>query len=369
MIDRFKVSADNSTRVEETALRETVRGIFTACGVSQIDADTATDVLVTADLRGIDSHGVSNSLRGYVQGFRDRELNPTPAWHIVRETPGTANIDSDAGLGIMVAPRAMEIAIDKASKVGVGTVTIHNSRHLGMISYHAMMALPHDMIGMTMSSCPVNVNPTFAAEPRLGTNPIAIAAPAGTEDPFVFDAAMSVVPANRLIWALRLGQDLMPGWVADDDGTPLMHPVAPPELGDDGIPQANILPLGSTHELGSHKGYGLMAMVDILSGILSGGGYGVKPGRPTFNHYVTAYDIEAFTEVAEYKRMMDEWLVMLKNTKPAPGHDRVLYAGLKEAETLADRKSNGIPLHAEVLSWFDTACQTLGVENALQNWL
>ena len=141
------------------------------------DAEQATDVLVTSDLRGVESHGVSNSLRGYVQGFKENELNASPQWKVLRETPATANIDSDRGLGIVVGPRAMEIAIEKARNVGVGVVTIRNSRHLGMISYHAMMALEHDMIGMTMSSCPANVNPTFGAEPRFGTNPLALAAP------------------------------------------------------------------------------------------------------------------------------------------------------------------------------------------------
>jgi len=365
MMDRFKASEENSTRVPQEVLRATVREIFTKSGVRGQDAETATDVLVTADLRGVDSHGVSNALRGYVRGFADGELNPTPDWKVVRETPGTANVDSDGGLGIMVAPRAMEIAIEKAKNVGVGTVTIHNSRHLGMISYHAMIAMPHDMIGTTMSSCPENVNPTFGAEPRLGTNPIAVAAPAGNEAPFVFDAAMSVVPANRLVWANRLEQPLMPGWIAADDGTPIMEPVAPPALGDDGIPLANILPLGSTLELGSHKGYGLMSIVDIFGGLLSGGGYGVKPCRPVFNHYVAAYNIEAFTDVADFKVMMDEWLNMLMDTKPAAGHDKVLYAGLKESKTVADRIANGIPLHEEVLEWFESICSKLGIDYAL----
>lgn len=361
MVERLKVGAENSVRVDESRLRETVRTIFLKCGVPDEDARQATDVLVTSDLRGVDSHGVSNALRGYVRGFRSGELNPAPQWKILRETPATTNIDSDRGLGIVVGPKAMEIAIEKASKVGVGVVTIRNSRHLGMISYHPMMALEHDMIGMSMSSCPANVNPTYGAEPRFGTNPIALAAPADKEVPFVFDAATSTVPANKLVLANRLGVKLPPGWIADDEGTPIMEEVDAPPLGRDGIPAVNLLPLGSTKELGSHKGYGFMAIVDILGGILSGGGYGLVPGRPNFNHYVAAYDIEAFMDTAEFKRTMDEWLYTLRTTKPAPGHDRVVYAGLVEAETVEERKANGIPLHLKVVDWFRTACSDMEI--------
>ena len=230
-----------------------------------------------------------------------------------------------------------------------------------MISYHAMMALEHDMIGMTMSSCPANVNPTFGAEARFGTNPIALAAPGDKEVPFVFDAAMSIVPTNKLILARRLGVKLLPGWTADENGTPVMDEVDAPSLGPDGIPLANLLPLGSTIDLGSHKGYGLMAIVDILGGILSGGGYGLIPGRPNFNHYVAAYDIEAFMDTAEFKSTMDEWLHTLRTTRPAPGHDRVVYPGLVEAETVENRRANGIPLHIEVIEWFRSTCSRMGI--------
>ena len=361
MVERLRVTDEDSMRVAEDDLREVVRAIFLKCGVPDEYADQATDVLVTSDLRGVESHGVSNSLRGYVQGFMEDELNPAPQWKVLRETPATANIDSDRGLGIVVGPKAMEIAIEKALNVGVGVVTIRNSRHLGMISYHAMMALEHDMIGMAMSSCPANVNPTFGAEARFGTNPLALAAPADREAPFVFDAAMSIVPANKLILARRLGVKLLPGWTADENGTPVMHEVDAPPPGPDGIPLANLLPLGSTMDLGSHKGYGLMAIVDILGGILSGGGYGLVPGRPNFNHYVAAYDVEAFMDTAEFKRTMDEWLYTLRTTRPSPGHDRVVYAGLREAETVEDRRANGIPLHIEVIEWFRSTCSRMGI--------
>jgi len=309
----------------------------------------------------VETHGVSNMLRSYVNGYNDGSINPHPNWKIVRETPATANIDSDRGLGTIIAPKAMEIAIEKAKNVGVGMVTIRNGRHLGMASYHAMMALDHDVIGLRMTSCPPSVLPTFRAEPSLGTNPIAMAAPADKEPPFVFDAATSTVAGNKLGLARRLGHDLVGGWVADSDGVPIMEDVPPPQPGYEGKASSYLLPVGSTREMGSHKGYGFACIVDILGGVLSGGGYGVSPGRPNFGHYVAAYSIEAFMDTAEFKRTMDEWIHMLESTKPAPGHDRVLYAGRPEAEEETKRKIDGIPLHPEVIEWFQDICGELSV--------
>ena len=195
----------------------------------------------------------------------------TPRMTIVRETPGTASIDSDRGLGIITTPKAMDIAIQKAAVVGIGMVTLGNARHLGMASYHAMLALEHDMIGVCMTSCPPSVVPTFGAEPRLGTNPIAIAVPSRHEAPFVFDAATSTVAGNKVGIARRLGVKLEPGWLADSEGTPIMEEADAPD-------NYTLLTLGSTRELGSHKGYGLSCMVDILAGVLTGFGYGAVPG-------------------------------------------------------------------------------------------
>ena len=361
MLDRFKVDKSAAIRVKEAPLRRTVAEIFRKSGVPDEDCDLAADVLVTADLRGAESHGVSDPIRLYLAAFENGTLNPRPNWRVLRETPATANIDSDRGLGLIVVPKAMDIAIEKAKQVGVGVVTVQNGRHLGIASYHAMMALKHDMIGMCMTSGPPSVVPTFGAEPRLGTNPIALAAPADKEPPFVFDVAMSTIAFNKVLLAQRLGRNLLPGWIAAADGTPIMEETAPPPTGPDGFPLVHLLPLGSTPELGSHKGYGLAAMVDILSGILTGGGYGALPPLYSFNHYVAAYSVEAFTDTGEFKRTMDEWLRMLKSTAPAGGQERVMYPGLPEAETERERKANGIPLHPDVIDWFQDICAQLSI--------
>ena len=358
MLEQFKVNRDEAVFVQAEDLQATVAAVFEKMGVDASDARVGADVLVSADLRGVDTHGVSNMLRSYVDGYQSGQINPQPNWKVIRETPSTANIDSDRGLGIIITPKAMDIAVQKAKAVGVGMVTIGNARHLGMASYHSMLALEHDMIGVCMTSCPPSVVPTFGAEARLGTNPIAIAVPAKNEPPFVFDAATSTVAGNKIGIARRVGAKLEPGWLADQEGNPIMEEVDPPD-------KYTLLPLGSTRELGSHKGYGFSCMVDILAGVLTGFGFGAIPGRPNFGHYVAAYSIDAFTDVDSFKEMMDQWLQMMKSTKPMPGQERVLVAGQPEAETEAVRLVEGIPLHPEVVEWMRDTCAELSIACAV----
>jgi LDH2 family malate/lactate/ureidoglycolate dehydrogenase len=365
MADTLKLKEEDTIRVSEGNLRETAISLFEKMGVPKDDCRLAADAMVTADLRGVSSHGVSNILQKYVLAYQKGLNNPRPQMRILRQSPATASIDCDRGLGIIIAPKAMEIAIEKAKNVGLGMVTMMNGRHMGMASYHAMIALKHDMIGMCMTSIGPGMPPTFGAEPRLGTNPIAVAAPADKEAPFVFDAATTVIAMNKLLLARRSGIKLSPGWVADANGTPIMEEVDPPEPNS-----TMLLPLGSTREMGSHKGYGLACVVDIFSGILTGGGYGAFAGDSSTgaiggarcNHCVVAYNIESFMEVAQFKKTMDEWLVMLKSTKPAPGHDRVYYPGLLEAECEIEYRAKGIPLHTEVVGWIRGICNKFDID-------
>lgn len=361
MLEQFHVPEDSAVRVSHTALLETAKAMFERVSVPHDDARIAADALVRADLRGVDSHGVSNMLRTYLSACKSGVINPQPNIKVLCETPATANLDSDRGLGVVAAPKAMEMAISKAKDVGVGMVTVCNGRHLGMASYHAMMALEHDMIGVCVTTAAPRVVPTFGAVPRMGTNPIAVAAPAKREPPFVFDAATSVISGNKITIAHRLGTKLLGGWVPDDNGVPIMEEVESPTHA-----MPAILPLGSTREMSSHKGYGLACVVDILSGILSGGGYGIFPGRPYNYHMVAAYRIDAFTDVDGFKGMMDEFLQTLKETPPAPGYDRVLVPGQPEWEMEQDRLANGIPLHEEVIQWFRRTCKEMGIPYVLE---
>jgi len=349
MVEAFKVRDEDAIRVDGNLLRTATQTLFEKCGVPADDAAVAADVLVMADLRGVDSHGVSNMLKTYLERYGDGTQNARPSWRIVSERASIANIDADLGLGTIIAPKAMAIAIEKARHTGVGVVTVYNCGHLGMAAYHAMLALPHDMIGMCMTAAGAQVIPTFGREPKLGTNPIAIAAPAGEEPPWVFDMATSIVPVNKVRNARRMGALLPPGHIADADGNPIMEPaLAPPDF--------LLLPLGSTREMGSHKGYGLAAAVEVLCSILSGAGWATTRPRWYFRHYLAAYDPSAFGDVAEFKRNMDGYIRDLKSTPPAPGHDRVLVAGQPEYEMYQDRSVNGIPLHHEVVDWFRSVC-------------
>ena len=368
MLEQFKVKEEDSVRVKADPLRNIVAAILEKLNVPPEDALLGADVLVSADLRGVDSHGVSNMLRSYVQSYRDGYTNPRPDWKIIRESPATATIDCDRGLGTIIAPKGMEVAIQKAKETGIGIVTMGNGRHLGMAGYHAMLALKHDMIGMCMTAPGPLVLPTFGREARLGTNPIAVAVPTQNEPPFVLDMATSVIAANKIGIARRLGSSLSSGWIADEDGTPIMQEVPTPPVSANvqgASYPGQVLPLGSTREMGSHKGYGLACVVEIFCALLSGSGFSMITERNEMKHFVAAYNIEAFTPIAEFKSMMDEFLRTLKDTPPAKGQERVFVAGQPEYEIESDRLSNGIPLHTEVIQWFREICKELNVQYTL----
>ena len=357
MLERFKVPHEDEIRVPEDSLRPTVTAIFEKMGVSPEGAAEGADVLVSTDLRGVETHGVSNMLRAYVQGYNEGNLNPRPNWRILRESPGTATIDADRGLGVILGPPAMRMAMEKARNVGLGAVTMHNAGHSGGIGHHAMLAAKEDMVGLCMTAGGVQVAPTFGAEGMLGTNPIAIAAPARNEAPFLFDAATSAIAGNKLRLAARVGANLLPGWVAELDGTPIMEETPTRERG-----QYYQLPMGGTREQGSHKGYGFSLMAEVLASVLSGSLPSmVERGAGASHHYFAAYNIASFTDVETFKDHMDQMLRALRETKPAPGHERVLYPGLSEHEEEQDRRANGIPLHKEVIQWFEDITNELSI--------
>lgn len=357
MIERLKIPEDQVTRVQAPAMRATVEDLFVASGMSADDARQATDVLVWSDLRGIDSHGVSNMMVFYLRGLKDGSINPAPEWSITRETPGTALIDCDRGLGLVVGPAAMKLAIEKARVNGIGSVVAGNGRHFGAAGYHAFMAAEEGMIGMAMTVGGLSVAPTFGSKAMVGLNPLAFAAPAGREAPFVFDASMSSVAGNKIRLARRMGAEVAAGWIATMDGTPVMEDQPVPD-------QFLMLPLGATREIGSHKGYSLAMMVDILCGVLAGVGPGFQAGSNVSHHFL-AYDIAAFTDPDTFRAQMDDYLRALRETPPAPGHDRVMYAGLGQAEAQEERSELGIPYHHEVVAQFKQWAAEYGVPDRL----
>ena len=341
--------------------------VFLAMGVPPSDAALAARVLLSADLRGVDSHGVAR-LSGYVRLWEVGRINPTPEVKIVHETPSTATVDGDAGLGLVVAPKAMDIAINKADAVGTGWVSVRNSNHYGIAGYHAMMALERNMIGWSMTNASPLVAPTFSSERLLGTNPIAIAIPAGQQPPLVADFATTTVANGKLEILQRKEEQAPLGWIQDSQGNLTTNPHGVKEGGA-------LLPLGGTRESGSHKGYGLGAVVDILSAVLSGANYG--PWAPPFvsflpmaedpvgeglGHFFGAMRVDAFRPLDEWQHHMDHWIQRFRSSKPAPGHEKVLIPGDPEREMEADRQEQGIPLLDPVVRDLQSVGEKLGVD-------
>ena len=357
MLKHFLVPEEDQVRVSEQAARAGTQAVFEAMGVPEADAALCTDVLITSDLRGCESHGISNTLRQYVAGYRAERMNPVPNVKTVRESAVSATLDADTAIGLQVGPKAMEIAMDKAEEFGMGAVGVQNCGHVGMLAYYPLMAIERDMIGVCMVSAGGHLMvPTFGSETVFGTHPIAWAAPADEMPPFVFDVATTQVAANKIMLTRRIGSKLEPGWITDLDGNPIMDRVDAPDYGKFFMP-----PFGGTRENGSHKGMGFATVADIMSGILSGNGPGFMAGGGKLSQFVMAFRIDAFTDLAKFKEDMDALLRRIADMKPASGHERVYYAGLIEHEEAASRRELGIPYHREVVEWFNGASAELNL--------
>jgi L-2-hydroxycarboxylate dehydrogenase (NAD+) len=325
------------------------KNVFRSIGSVEEHAQLAATGLLRADLRGIDSHGIAR-LSGYVRLWEAKRVNARPEIKLVHETPSTGVVDGDEGLGLVVAPFAMNLAIRKAKNVGSGWIAVRNSNHFGIAAQHVLKALDEDMIGIVMTNASALVAPTFSIERLLGTNPICVAIPAGDEPPFVADMATTTAANGKLEILQRKNQEAPEGWIQDKEGKISTNPH---ELKAGGA----LLPLGGDREHGSHKGYALGAIVDIFSGVLSGANYG--PWVPPFpayipipenmpgkgiGHFFGAMRIDAFRESSAFKKDMDQWLKRFRNANPAKGFENVLVPGDPERIMETDRVKNGIPL-------------------------
>jgi L-2-hydroxycarboxylate dehydrogenase (NAD+) len=349
-----------------SALRSFARSVFLKIGCSEEDAIIAANSLLIADIRGVDSHGVAR-LSGYVRLWEAKRINSNPHIKIVHETPSTAVVDGDAGLGLVVAPFAMQVAMDKAKNVGTGWVSVKNSNHFGIAGSHAMLALKHDMIGIAMTNASALVAPTFSTERMLGTNPIAVAIPAGNEQPFVADFATTTAANGKLEILQRKNKNAPNGWVQTKTGMPSTNAN---ELKNGGA----LLPLGGDKEHGSHKGYALGSIVDIFSGVLSGANYG--PWVPPFpayipmpenmpgegiGHFFGAMRIDAFRPAEEFKLHIDKWIQRFSSSKTVEGQKRVIIPGEPEVEFEKERMKNGIPLLESVVEDLKSVGSKFGI--------
>ena len=336
-------------------------------GCNTSDAELAADVLTKADLRGIDSHGVAR-LIGYVRLWESNRINTNPQIKIIHETPSTATINADKALGLISAPFAMKIAIEKAKTVGTGWVCVNNSNHFGIAGYHAMMALDENMIGIAMTNASALVAPTFGLEKMLGTNPIAVAIPAKNQPAFVADFATTTAANGKVEILQRKNEPIPTGWAQNKNGEPTTNANI---LKEDGA----LLPLGSDREHSSHKGFALGSLVDIFSGVMSGASFG--PWAPPFpayiplptnmpgeglGHFLGAIRIDAFQPAEDFKNKMDIWIERFRNTKPIDKNQSVIIPGDPEKKFEKERKQTGIPIDDSVLKDLQIISNKFSVE-------
>ena len=329
-----------------------MKDVFMGVGVPEKDAEICADVLIAADKRGIDSHGIGRLKPIYYDRIREGIQNPVTEFEIIREGPTTAVIDGHDGMGMVIAKRSMQMAIDKAKKYGMGMVAVRNSTHYGIAGYYALMAADNDMIGITGTTARPSIAPTFGVENMLGTNPLTFAMPTDEAFPFFLDCATSVSQRGKIEVYDRLGKALPPGWVIGEDGQTRTDTH---QILDDLIKgTAALTPLGGIGEDGGgFKGYGYATVVEILSAALQQGaflkgllGFNTDGSKRPYHlgHFFIAIDIAAFIEPAEFKQASGEILRQLRNSKRAPGEQKIYTAGEKEYLNWLERCDKGVPV-------------------------
>jgi len=329
----------------EPKLKAFVSDVLTKVGVARADAETVASVLVAADMRGVESHGVARLESYYVSRIRSGKLEAAPTVSVVRETPTSLVLDAGNGLGHPAGKRAMLSVIDKAKQSGVAFGAVKNSNHFGIAGFYAMLALEHDMIGIASTNSVRYGAPTYGKDIMLGTNPWAYAIPAQNEPAFVLDFATTTVPRGKLEVYQRKEKQLGAGWAIDENGAQTLKP-------EEALKGA-LLPLGGFGvDNGGHKGYGLGLLVDIMCAVLSGGAFGndlplpnsgAEPGK--ISHFFGAIRIDGFRDVAAFKTDMDKELRAFKDSQKAPGFDRIYVAGEIEHEKTNFARKNGVPVH------------------------
>jgi L-2-hydroxycarboxylate dehydrogenase (NAD+) len=352
-------------------LTDFTRRFFEKMGCSTDDSRLIAGVFLAAELRGIPSHGLIR-LKDYYQMWKAGRINVKPNIRVVHETPSTAVVDGDDAIGMVAACRSMEIAIEKAFRVGSGWVSTRGSNHYGIAGYYAMMALKHDMIGMSMTNANPQVAPTFSVSPMMGTNPIAVAIPAGEQPPFVADFATTPIARGKLVVAEKKGEKVPYGFVQDNDGNPSNDPAILRSGG-------SMLTLGGDYEHGSHKGFCLSAIVDIFCAVFSGANFGPfvppsvaylpvlekKVGEGT-GHFFSAMRIDAFQPAEVFKAKMDEWITTFRAAKPAVGREKVIIPGDPEREKEMRLSKEGIPVIPAVAKEIGEIAAEMGLEFEVQ---
>ncbi|MEW6082559.1 MAG: Ldh family oxidoreductase [Bacillota bacterium] len=343
-------------RIPAPELKKTVAELLEQYDVPPAHAGIVSDVLVSADLRGVESHGIGRLYSYYISRFEQGYMNPRPSLLISRNFGATFNLDGDNGLGHVACHEAMKKCIDLAGKFGIGLGGIKNSNHFGIAGYYSMMALQEGMIGICISNSQPLALPTFSKKRLLGTNPLSIAVPAGKSQPFVLDMATSVVPIGKIEVHRRKEIKVPSEWGADSHGLATSDPAQILEGG-------GLFPLGGPAETAGYKGYGLSAAIDILAGVLTGSSFlagvlnaRVSPEPTGVGHFVAAIQVEAFMDAAEFRARMDRFIAELKNAPLADGCEKIYIAGEKEFSQWEQNIKDGVPVHKKVRDELAALC-------------
>lgn len=321
-------------------------------GIPENDAKIIAEVLLEADKLGIDSHGMNRLKPIYLDRIKDGILNPETKIDIIRESPATAVLDANNGMGHVVSKFAMQMCIDKAKIYGMGMVAVRNSSHYGIAGYYGLMAAKENMIGITGTNARPSIAPTFGVENMLGTNPLTFVMPSDEDFPFFLDCATSVSQRGKFEFYAKTGKQLPKGWVIDKEGNSKTDAVQ--VLQDLINGDAALTPLGGIgEETAGYKGYGYATVVEILSAALQGGGFmkallGFENGKKVpyrLGHFFIAINIESFIDSAEFKKTTGDILRELRNSKKMPGYDRIFTAGEKEYITFIEREKSGVPIN------------------------
>ncbi|MBU4198856.1 MAG: Ldh family oxidoreductase [Verrucomicrobia bacterium] len=366
----------NIVWVDFATLEKFMTDVFQGLGVPPEDAAICARVLIAADMRGIDSHGINRLKLIYYDRIRDGIIKPVTRVEVVREGPATAVIDGHNGMGQVIAYRSMRLAIDKAKKYGLGMVAVRNSNHYGIAGYYPLMAVDEGMIGMTGTNARPSIAPTFGVENMLGTNPLTFAMPTDEPFPFFLDCATSVTQRGKIEVYAKANKNVPPGWVIDEHGHSLTD--SNRILKDLVAGTAALTPLGGIgEETAGYKGYGYATVVEILSAALQQGSYlkmllGFQDGRKTtynLGHFFMAVDIAAFTEVADFKKTAGDILRALRTSKKMAGADRIYTAGEKEYLVWQERKNKGVPLNLELQNEIRRMIAELGLTGYAASFL
>lgn len=359
---------DEIVWVDFDVMERFMADVFKGVGVPEEDAKICADVLITADKRGIDSHGTNRLKPIYYDRIKEGIQNPVTNFEIVKEGPTTAVVDGHDGMGHVIGKKSMAMAIEKAKKYGMGMVAVRNSTHYGIAGYYAMMAAEAGMIGITGTNARPSIAPTFGVENMLGTNPLVFGMPTDEEFPFVIDCATSISQRGKIEVYDKIGKTLPEGWVIDENGNTMTDPHE--TLIDLVKGKAALTPLGGIGEdTAGYKGYGYATVVEILSASLQSGAYlkmllGFENGKKVpyhLGHFFIAIDISAFVELEEFKKTTGNILRELRASKKMPGQSRIYTAGEKEYLAWLERKDKGVPVNRELQKEILTLQKELGL--------